>query len=72
MLMVSPEEAPRDGAPGDGPTTKEKNHDTPSAASGGRACGHPLARTGWAVIGHPELTVEATQDVDGNLVIRVI
>ena len=24
MLMSSPEEAPHDGAPGDGPTTKEK------------------------------------------------
>ena len=36
------------------------------------ACGYPIARTGWAVIGHPELTAEATQDFDGNLVIRVI
>ena len=31
-----------------------------------------LRLPGWAVIGHPELTVEATQDVDGNLVIRVM
>ena len=30
------------------------------------------ARTDWTVIGHPELTVEVTQDIDGNLVIRVI
>ena len=43
-----------------------------SCAAHGCACGYPLARTGWAVIAHPELTVEATQDVDGNLVIRVI
>ena len=43
-----------------------------SCAAHGCACGYPLSRTGWAVIGHQELTVEATQDVDGNLVIRVI
>ena len=43
-----------------------------SCAAHGCACGYPFARTGWAVIGHPELTAEATQDVDGNLVIRVI
>ena len=43
-----------------------------SCAARGCACGYPVARTDWAVIGHPELTMEVTQDFDGNLVIRVI
>ena len=43
-----------------------------SCAAHGCACGYPLARTEWTVMGHPELTVEVTPDVDGNLVIRVI
>ena len=43
-----------------------------SCAAHGCACGYPLARADWSVMGHPELTAEATQDVDGNLIIRVI
>ena len=43
-----------------------------SCAAHGCACGYPLARTGWTVMGHPELTVEVTQDIDGNLIIRVM
>lgn len=34
-------------------------------------CGYPFARTQWSVIGHPELSVEVTQDADGNVVIIV-
>ena len=43
-----------------------------SCAAHGCACGYPVARTDWTVMGHPELTVEVTQDIDGNLVIRVM
>lgn len=43
-----------------------------SCAAHGCACGYPLARTEWTVMGHPELTAEFTQDVDGNLIIRVM
>ena len=43
-----------------------------SCAAHGCACGYPLARTDWGVMGHPELAVEVTQDIDDNLIIRVI
>lgn len=43
-----------------------------SCAAHGCACGYPVARTDWTVSGHPELTVEVTQDIDGNLIIRVM
>ena len=43
-----------------------------SCAAPGCACGYPLARTDWTVMGHQELTTEVTQDVDGNLIIRVM
>ena len=43
-----------------------------SCAARGCACGYPVARTDWTVRGHPELTVEVTQDIDGNLIIRVM
>jgi hypothetical protein len=43
-----------------------------SCAAHGCACGYPVARTDWTVMGHPELTVEVTQDIDGNLIIRVM
>ena len=43
-----------------------------SCAAHGCACGYPLARTEWIATGHPELTAEVTQDVDGNLIIRVM
>lgn len=43
-----------------------------SCAAHGCACGYPVARTEWTVIGHPQLAVEVTQDIDGNLVIRVM
>lgn len=32
-----------------------------SCAARGCACGYPVARTEWTVMGHPELTVEATR-----------
>lgn len=34
-------------------------------------CGYPFGRTSWSVIGHSELSVEVTQDADGNAVITV-
>ena len=43
-----------------------------SCAAHGCLCGYPLARADWTVIGHPELTVEVTQDIDGKLVIRAM
>lgn len=43
-----------------------------SCAARGCACGYPLARTDWTLMGHPELTAEFAQDIDGNLVIRVM
>ena len=43
-----------------------------SCAAHGCTCGYPGARTDWTVMGHPELTVEVTQDIDGNLIIRVM
>ena len=43
-----------------------------SYAANDCACGYPLARADRTVMGHPELTVEVTQDIDGNLIIRVM
>lgn len=43
-----------------------------SCAAHGCACGYPVARTDWTAMGHPELAAEVTQDVDGNLIIRVM
>ena len=43
-----------------------------SCTAHGCACGYPLARTERTVMGHPVLTAEVTQDVDENLIIRVM